>query len=322
MKFTDGFWLMRAGVVPHYATDVADAIDDGRSLTVWAATRPLAGRTATLGGPLLTVRLSSPMRDVISVRMSHWEGTPEPRPTFELSEPEEPAGAQVSREGAAAALRSGRLEARVATSGPWRLDFAGDGRFLTGSGARNLAWIEAPSGGPFCVEELALGVGETIYGLGERFTPFVKNGQAVDIWNEDGGTASEQAYKNVPFYLSNRGYGVFVRHAGRVSFEVGSEKVSRVQFSVPGESLEYLVIYGPTPKEVLEMQWCDFEWDRRVFPDPGVVDKEFHPLQSGRAAHVHRKRPLDITPEAAVAPVAGKRKLERFRLGQRGGGRA
>ena len=82
--------------------------------------------------------------------------------------------------------------------------------------------------------------------------PFVKNGQVVDIWNEDGGTSSEQAYKNVPFYLTNRGYGVFVNHPELVSLEVGSEKVERVQFSVPGEELDYFVIYGPAPKDVLE----------------------------------------------------------------------
>ncbi len=76
-------------------------------------------------------------------------------------------------------------------------------------------------------EQLDLGVGEAVYGLGERFGPFVKNGQSVDIWNEDGGTSSEQAYKNVPFYLTNRGYGVLVDHPGRVSFEVGSARWSR-----------------------------------------------------------------------------------------------
>ena len=38
-----------------------------------------------------------------------------------------------------------------------------------------------------------------------------------------------------------------MNHPGLVSFEVGSEAVSRVQFSVAGQSLEYLVIYGPTP---------------------------------------------------------------------------
>ncbi len=94
-------------------------------------------------------------------------------------------------------------------------------------------------------------MGECVYGLGERFTPFVKNGQVVDIWNEDGGTSSEQAYKNIPFYLTNRGYGVLVNHPEKVSFEVASEKVERVQFSVPGEMLEYFIIYGPTPKEIL-----------------------------------------------------------------------
>lgn len=55
------------------------------------------------------------------------------------------------------------------------------------------------TGEAFILEQLAIDVGEYIYGLGERFTPFVKNGQVVDMWNEDGGTASEIAYKNIPF---------------------------------------------------------------------------------------------------------------------------
>jgi alpha-D-xyloside xylohydrolase len=67
-----------------------------------------------------------------------------------------------------------------------------------------------------------------------------------------GGTSIEQAYKNVPFYLKNRGYGVLVNQPGHVSYEVGSEAVERVQFSVAGESLEYFIIYGPTPKQILE----------------------------------------------------------------------
>ncbi|MFZ8305239.1 alpha-xylosidase, partial [Staphylococcus aureus] len=66
------------------------------------------------------------------------------------------------------------------------------------------------------------------------------------------GTSSEQAYKSVPFYVSSGGYGVLVNDPGHVSFEVGSENVERVQFSVSGEALEYFVIAGPTPKDVLE----------------------------------------------------------------------
>ncbi len=82
----------------------------------------------------------------------------------------------------------------------------------------------------------------------------------VDIWNEDGGTSSEQAYKNIPFYLTNRGYGVFVNQPERVSFEVGSEKVERVQFSVPGETLDRQYMLG------------DSLLVAPVFREDGVVD--------------------------------------------------
>ncbi len=108
--------------------------------------------------------------------------------------------------------------------------------------------------------------GETVYGLGEHFGPLVKNGQSVDAWNEDGGTDSEYAYKNVPFYLTNRGYGVLVNHPGRVSFEVASHQVTRVQFSVQGHSLDYYLFGGPTPKEALD-QYTRFSGRPALLPD-------------------------------------------------------
>ena len=160
----------------------------------------------------------------------------------------------------------------MAAGAPWDLSFEVDGTRVTGSGLKAQAYVHvaddaqvrhgvvgnarsaaaAPHADTFVHEQLDLGVGELIYGLGERFGPLVKNGQSVDIWNADGGTSSEQAYKNVPFYLSNRGYGVLVNDPGHVSYEIGSEAVERVQFSVAGEVLEYFVIAGPTPKQVLD----------------------------------------------------------------------
>ena len=98
---------------------------------------------------------------------------------------------------------------------------------------------------------LDLNISERLYGLGERFGPFVKNGQAVDIWNEDGGTSSDLAYKNIPFYISSCGYGVFVNHPGKVSLEMQTERSSRVNISIEGEELQYFVVYGPSPKEIL-----------------------------------------------------------------------
>ncbi len=55
----------------------------------------------------------------------------------------------------------------------------------------------------------------------------------------------------MPFYLSDRGYGVFVDTPDHVSYELASEFASRAQFSVPGHRLRYLVIDGPTPADVL-----------------------------------------------------------------------
>ena len=75
-------------------------------------------------------------------------------------------------------------------------------------------------------------------------------GQSVSVWNQDGGTSSEQAYKSVPFYISNRGYGVFINNPGEVEVEVGSEKISRVGVSVADTSLEWFLIYGDTPMQV------------------------------------------------------------------------
>lgn len=251
MKFTDGYWQLRPGVTmvrPAEAYDVRAAPD---RLTIYAPARPIGQRGDTLNNALLTVELWSPLADVIGVRLTHFAGVNDRGPYFELgSGPSGTARASVDDE--AALLTSGRLAARVPRAGGWRVDFLGDGRPLTASPARGMGCAEVGGEGSFCFGQLTLGVGENAYGLGERFTAFVKNGQVVDIWHQDGGTASEQAYKNIPFYLTNRGYGVFVNDPGPVSFEVASEHVTRVQFSLPGQSLEYFVIYGPSPKEVLE----------------------------------------------------------------------
>ncbi|HZT44508.1 MAG TPA: alpha-xylosidase [Chthonomonadaceae bacterium] len=251
MKFTDGNWMMRKGVRAHYPAQAYEVEAAAGAFAVYAPTKAIRHRGDTLDGSLLTVRFSSPLPDVIGVRLTHFAGGPDPGPHFPLCAPQA-EGVAVRVEEDAATLTSGRLSVRVSRQGDWGVQFIGNERPLTRSAARGMGYMEVDNEGPFLHEQLSLGVGECVYGLGERFTSFVKNGQVVEIWNKDGGTGSEQAYKNVPFYLTNRGYGVFVNTPGAVSFEVASEKVSRVQFSVPGQSLEYFLLYGPSPKEVLE----------------------------------------------------------------------
>jgi alpha-D-xyloside xylohydrolase len=252
MKFTDGYWNIRPDVTPFYPAQVHEVEVDQQdgSMTVYCPTKRLNHRGDTLNLPMLTVRFSSPMPNVIRVQLYHYKGGRPRKPQFELYA-QNGVGVEIADDDEAAVLSSGSLSVRVQKTGDWRVDFKDGERVITSSGWRGMGLMETPEGS-FVHEQLNLGVGECVYGLGERFTSFVKNGQVVDLWNEDGGTSSEQAYKNIPFYLTNRGYGVFINHPERVSLEVASEKVERVQFSVPGEQLDYFLIYGPSPKEVLE----------------------------------------------------------------------
>jgi alpha-D-xyloside xylohydrolase len=250
MKFTDGYWQMRKGATPYYAAQVHDVELDNDSLTVYAPTKKLQGRGDTLNLPLLTVQYSSPLENIIRVKIIHHKGGLPHKPEFEIKQQPD-LKVVTSSDEKSATLTSGDLSVRIHEGEDWLVEFIGGDKVLTSSGWRAAGFVDTPEG-RFIHEQLSLGVGENVYGLGERFTSFIKNGQVVDIWNEDGGTSSEQSYKNIPFYLTDRGYGVFVNQPDKVSFEVASEKVERVQFSVPGESLEYFVIYGPTPKQILE----------------------------------------------------------------------
>jgi alpha-D-xyloside xylohydrolase len=275
MKFTEGFWRMREDLTPTFAAEArrlepangeADGArgragrpeDGGTALTVFAPAKRIERRGDTLNVGAFTITLWSPAEGIVGVRIVRHAGRVDRGPRFDLAVDRHAAPTViVSDDGAT--LTSGSLTARVQPGAPWSLAFAsgagpgegGAARHLTGGGAKSVGHIDMDDGRCFTYQELSLGVGECVYGLGERFTAYVKNGQVVETWNEDGGTASQMAYKSIPFYLTNRGYGVLVNDSGPVSFEVASEKVERVQFSVPGEEFEYFVIDGPTQKDVL-----------------------------------------------------------------------
>ena len=272
MKFTDGFWQLRPGVDALYAREAREIAVEGDELKVWAPTRVIGARGDTLNRPLLTVSLGSPAEGVIRVRIEHHAGDGVAGRRLELPGAGS-AAAQIRIDERGGLLDAGSLRARIAPGAPWHLSFEHDGGVYATSGDKSIGYMSLAPGAAVAADpvgadgvtatglaeassyvhaQLSLDVGELIYGLGERFGPLVKNGQTVDIWNSDGGTSSEQSYKSIPFYLSNRGYGVLVNDAGHVSFEVGSEAVEQVQFSVSGESLEFFVIAGPTPAEVID----------------------------------------------------------------------
>lgn len=263
MKFHNGCWLYKEGYgcfSPQHVYEVRRTED---ALILCAPTGRISHKGDTLGGVNLTIKITAPMPEVIRVQTFHYMGVQEKEPKFEL-EMKESVPLEAEENGTIITVKSGHLSLVIDTHN-WSMRYERDGKLLTKSGSRDLCYIkenwkgeayDTLSNQAYMLQQLGLSVDELIYGLGERFTPFVKNGQSVEIWNEDGGTSTEQSYKNIPFYLSNRGYGVFVNHPEKVEFEVATEQVTKVGFSVKGESLDYFLFNGPSMKEVL-MRYTD-----------------------------------------------------------------
>lgn len=332
MKFTEGYWLTKEGFSLNHPQECCDYRIEDQQLELFLPYKKIERRGDTLNLGMTTMRLTSPQEDIIKVSLVHHDVAPA-LPQFGINERGTAVAISVESE---YRFKTGNLEAVVPKEGPFSLAFYGEQCLLTSSKPRAQAEITGADGTHYMREQLSLDPYEFVYGMGEKFTPFTKNGQTVDSWNEDGGTGSEKAYKNVPFYITNQGYGVLVNHPENVSFEVASENVSRTQFSVEGELLEYYLIYGPTMKEVLkkytdltgkpalppawsfglwlstsfttdysektvmqfidemqerdipfdvfhfdcfwmkEFEWCGFEWDQKMFPDPAGLLKRIH----------------------------------------------
>ena len=265
MKFTEGYWLPSEKANASHAMQAYEVEQIPGGMRILATTRPIEHRGMTLNLPTITVEFVAHTPDTISMEAWHYEVYDNKVPSFDKTESVY-EDVTVTINDDEAVLDTGSVLVRVQRKGIFAYTFEADGKVLTGSGFRNLSYIRwdrkqstmlpAPNYmteqyQPYMVSELSLGVGECVYGLGERFTPFVKNGQVVDTWNEDGGTASEIGYKCVPFYMTNNGYGILVDSTDNVSFEVASEKVEYVGFSVPGERIKYYLFHGPSPKKIM-----------------------------------------------------------------------
>ncbi len=264
MKFTDGYWLRSENVQASFASQAFTVEEIPHGMRIAAPERPIRSRADALDVTVLYIDIVSAGHNDIAVTTTHYMAYDAKEPRFELSE--NPDETSVSIDEKEAVLTAGDMTVRVDRE-TCAISFEAAGRLLTGTGFRNIGYMRVnkkPASlrmdphyfeqnyEPYMMAELSVKPGETIYGFGERFTPFVKNGQTINIWNEDGGTASDIGYKNIPFYMSSEGYGVFADHTGPVSYEVCSEKVGFVGTSVPGEQLRMHIFYGETPADIIK----------------------------------------------------------------------
>ncbi|MFB6103616.1 MAG: TIM-barrel domain-containing protein [Halobacteriaceae archaeon] len=98
-----------------------------------------------------------------------------------------------------------------------------------------------------------LGGDEHLYGFGEQFTEFDVRGQTIEAWvTQPNGAETGHAYKNVPFFLSTKGYGLFVDTTSKVTFDVGDTSVVTHDVTVDADTFSFVFIGESSFPAVLE----------------------------------------------------------------------
>lgn len=93
---------------------------------------------------------------------------------------------------------------------------------------------------------------EKIFGCGESFTQFNKRGQKVVLWTDDAnGVQNESMYKPIPFYMSSRGYGVFMHHTSPISIDFGKYFNMANSMMIGDDELDLFLFIGD-PKDILD----------------------------------------------------------------------
>lgn len=331
MKIRYGAWVDLPGISTKEVAQIREVKYDPYQLYLFTVNYNNDKRA--LEDSMIELFISAPSENAIRVQARHFSGSRKKMPEFELNIKNCPI--DVCDKGEKLTVTNGKMRLEI-NKNPATFDFYYEDRYLTSFAKKwDRSYIShvIKDGESYMDAHLSVDIGEKLYGLGERFTPLVKNGQSVNIWNEDGGTCTEIAYKNIPFYISSKGYGVLVNDPGPVSFEICSEQVSRAQMCVPGEKIDIMIIGGGSMKNALssyceiagypalppawsfglwltssfttsydektvtgfvdgmkereiplsvfhydcfwmkENEWCNFEWDKSMFPEPEAMLK-------------------------------------------------
>jgi alpha-D-xyloside xylohydrolase len=93
---------------------------------------------------------------------------------------------------------------------------------------------------------------EKIFGCGESFAAFNKYGQKVNLYTCDpNGVETNGMYKPIPFFLSSRGYGMFMHTSSPITCDFGQTYGATNALLIGDESLDLFVFLGE-PKDILD----------------------------------------------------------------------
>ena len=203
---------------------------------------------------LAQLRITALRDDIIRVRIAPGATLPEDASWAVLPGPRTSSvSVQSTHDTASVGFRTASLDVRVERN-PLRLVI----RDLAG----NVICADAPgrptqfSLGGFTVYK-DMPADEHFFGLGDKTGSFDRRDQAYTLWNTDVAPqeSTDPIYKSIPFFLSitgGRSYGLFLDDTWRTWFDFGKQARDAYAFGAEGGPLDYYIIYGPTPKQVVE----------------------------------------------------------------------
>ena len=97
-----------------------------------------------------------------------------------------------------------------------------------------------------------LSPGEKIFGCGESFTSLDKRGQKIVLWTDDAnGIQNQGMYKPIPFFMSSRGYGMFMHTSSPITCDFGYSFAGVNSLMIGDDELDLFVFLG-SPKDILD----------------------------------------------------------------------
>jgi alpha-glucosidase len=134
---------------------------------------------------------------------------------------------------------------------------------------------------------------EHYFGLGDKTGPLDRRNQSFTLWNTDAYLFQESTdpiYKSIPFFIAyraGRSMGFLLDNTWRSSFDFGKESPTAYSFGASGGSIDYYVIYGPSPKQVVET----YAWLTGTAPLPPLWSLGF---QQSRYSYMTQARVLQV----------------------------
>jgi alpha-glucosidase len=134
---------------------------------------------------------------------------------------------------------------------------------------------------------------EHYFGLGDKTGPLDRREEAFSLWNTDAYRFQESTdpiYKSIPFFMIYRAgvaSGIFLDNTWRTSFDFGRERPGVYSFGAVNGPLNYYILYGPSPKQVVET----YAWLTGTPPLPPMWSFGY---QQSRYTYVPQARVLEV----------------------------